>query len=705
MTRRVLLSRDIVSGDESPTELYQYDGFIGAIGVYSKGDMGSKHFYLGAGDLNVAINYGLVNIALFLSQATIQSVANDVCDEISWEKDVFGRYPISNACGQGRFSGLADAAYEDTNQCEEDEASMACSVDPDMTAIALTNPQWAGAPPPLECYPNYNGEGTGAWDSLLSCTKDGCNFYDGQVRGSIDPSTVPSSNSFGRKDVEGCCWWGRGAFPRGSAGTCAIGKLNYYLGKRAHDDGRLSARYDVDFCDDPSSICRGPSSDPNVNAEIRWLMGIQFWVEKVQGYTQDGWSYIDQLHNFVDKGLVDTGFFDNVSRIVTRQCHDESKCGKPFSLAERRDVFDKIIDIFAKAQTGKLDIEETLAPIQQEQLLTSPPAEKPSNNPTSHPSDRPIFEPPLTTVVETDAPITASPTTKNPTSSPSYTPSSYPSSVELSSLSLDELSYRLNFANNYCATSLDDAKDRCTTSSMMTCNKGDPPCAVGTACFGNVLCSLPMDNVTNPTLSPQLAPNDEQASISAICGGVCLVPLDTADCPVGDAAKAFLPDCLNVAVGGVCEGNGECGTNPELKNCGNRNIYTREFYEKCSSNSDSTTASGESFSSQPSSAPSHSSFFPSSAPTTKSEHPSFFVDSSLHNVSTTGIDNSNDTIIHIDKVPESVQLKETQNEPGEWTWWAYVPSKSSSTRKFFSISFFLTLALLVPIFSQQYFLI
>lgn len=101
-----------------------------------------------------------------------------------------------------------------------------------------------------------------------------------------------------------CCWWGRGPFPRGSAGTCTIGKLNYYLGKRAQDDGRLSARYDVDFCEDPSSICRGPSSDPNVNAEIRWLMGIQFWVEKVQGYTQDGWSYIDQLHNFVDKGCV-----------------------------------------------------------------------------------------------------------------------------------------------------------------------------------------------------------------------------------------------------------------------------------------------------------------------------------------------------------------------------------------------------------------
>lgn len=402
--------------------------------------------------------------------------------------------------------------------------------------------------------------------------------------------------------------------------------------------------------------------------------------------------------------LVDMGFFDNVSRIVTRQCHDESKCGKPFSLVERRDVFDKIIDIFAKAQTGKLDVEETPAPIQQEQLLTSPPAEKPSNNPTSHPSDTPIFEPLLTTVVETDAPISASPTTKNPTSSPSYIPSSYPSSVELSGLSIDELSYRLNFANNYCATSLDDAKDRCTTSSMMTCNEGDPPCAAGTACFGNVLCSLPMDYVSNPTLSPKLAPNDEQASISAICGGVCLVSLDTADCPVGDAANAFLPDCLSVAVGGVCEGNGECGTNPELKNCGNRNIYTREFYEKCSSNSDSTTASVESFSSQPSSAPSHSSFIPSSAPITTSEHPSLFVDPSLHNVSITAIDHSNDTIIHIDKVPESVQLKETQNEPGEWTWWAYVPSNSSSTRKFFSISLYLPLALLVPLFSQQYFL-
>ena len=85
ITNEVLLSLDSQTGVESPTQLYQYDGFLSAIGVYTKGHMGSSFFYLGNNSSIVA--YGLVN-------AAIETVKFDACDEISWEKDVFGHYPI-----------------------------------------------------------------------------------------------------------------------------------------------------------------------------------------------------------------------------------------------------------------------------------------------------------------------------------------------------------------------------------------------------------------------------------------------------------------------------------------------------------------------------------------------------------------------------------------------------------------------------------
>ena len=147
---------------------------------------------------------------------------------------------------------MAAAPYTDSNPCSEEEAFMACAVDVNMKAVAETQGIFTGAPPPLECYPQPSSDddsvcSTGAWDSTI---------------GSIDPK--PARNTFGLDNIEGelyfivhsslctgptsflnmikylsqgCCWWGRGPFSRGSAGTCMIGKLNYYLGARAFDAG------------------------------------------------------------------------------------------------------------------------------------------------------------------------------------------------------------------------------------------------------------------------------------------------------------------------------------------------------------------------------------------------------------------------------------------------------------------------------------
>ena len=190
----VLVKIDLMTMQASPSKMYQYSGFINALGVISKGDMGASYFYLG--DNPSEPNYGLANVALFLSQAAIESVQWNVCDDISWEKDVFGRYPLANSCGQGRFIGQSMVSYEESNQCAEDEAFMACDVDLDMSAVATTHGIFAGAPPPLECHPSTTTERfTGAWDPTLSCVEDGCNDYYGQTIGGVDPQSIPTANS------------------------------------------------------------------------------------------------------------------------------------------------------------------------------------------------------------------------------------------------------------------------------------------------------------------------------------------------------------------------------------------------------------------------------------------------------------------------------------------------------------------------------
>ena len=194
ITNDILVQFDIVTKEQTPTKLYHYDGFMNALGVISKGDIGSTYFYLGpTGDSGPA--YGLINVALFLAQAAVESVHFGVCDEVSWEKDVFERYPLSNACGQGGRLIEGSAPYEDSNPCSDDEAFMACGVDAEMSAAAETHGIFEGAPPPLECFPSTTQSTTGAWDPSLSCVESGCTSYIGQSMGNVDPLSIPAKNT------------------------------------------------------------------------------------------------------------------------------------------------------------------------------------------------------------------------------------------------------------------------------------------------------------------------------------------------------------------------------------------------------------------------------------------------------------------------------------------------------------------------------
>jgi hypothetical protein len=45
--------------------------------------------------------------------------------------------------------------------------------------------------------------------------------------------------------------------------------------------------------------------------------GFVFKVERIQSYNQNGWNYIEKLHQFVDGGMSDESFINTVSEIVT----------------------------------------------------------------------------------------------------------------------------------------------------------------------------------------------------------------------------------------------------------------------------------------------------------------------------------------------------------------------------------------------------
>eukprot|EP00929_Paragymnodinium_shiwhaense_P056178 TRINITY_DN28125_c0_g2_i1.p1 TRINITY_DN28125_c0_g2~~TRINITY_DN28125_c0_g2_i1.p1 ORF type:complete len:269 (+),score=30.04 TRINITY_DN28125_c0_g2_i1:706-1512(+) len=258
---------------------------------------------------------------------------------------------------------------------------MACEVDPDMEARASTQATWYGAPPKMFCAPRSKLSKAPRWDysspwcapklgfghvepfpddvsldEYLPYVKAGgsCKDYadiktggwkftgEGCSNDACPGSAAPLfGRPEGRTDVEGCCWWGRGVIQ--TTGVCNFGKLNYYIGKRAAEEGRAAAYPDVDFCKNPGAIC-----DPEGHAELKWVAGLFYWLNSVQPYSSSGWSYRAELKKWVDNGLrrADTSFINAVSGIVNRGCHNPPSCGtgELHGGANRIANFHKVLD-------------------------------------------------------------------------------------------------------------------------------------------------------------------------------------------------------------------------------------------------------------------------------------------------------------------------------------------------------------------------
>lgn len=226
-----------------PSNVYRFDDFMDGLNVMHSQGIAGKKLYMG-GDCGHCHMYGLINVAAFLAQAMKETIRYDACDENSWDRVGAAKmYPIANACGQ------LGQSYQDYH-CPPGEEHMECPIDPEMTITAVTNARWWGAPGPLKCGPKSLYPQTGYWDFNGVCDDvwadppKYCNDYEGQ-KGGKAMNDASYANAAGRTDVEGCCWWGRGVIQ--TTGICNFGKLNYFLGKRAANEGR-DARYpSIDF--------------------------------------------------------------------------------------------------------------------------------------------------------------------------------------------------------------------------------------------------------------------------------------------------------------------------------------------------------------------------------------------------------------------------------------------------------------------------
>jgi len=326
-------------------------------------DDGSDFQFLiweGSSDKNDWI-LGLINLSAFLANVMVESIYDDTCDELNWQ-EVAGRYAISNACGQeGR-------SYQD-----ETCGIYSCIVDPSMEVEAIHSANKDRAPPPMECGP---GSGPGSYSG----------FWDTNT--GTEQKETPYANKGGRTDIEGCCYWGRGALH--TRGSCNIGKLNYFLGARAAKEGRGSLYPDIDFCLNPEATCASA-----VTEELKWSTAFFEWSERVQRYNDTGWDYTDRLFDFFDDGMVDDTFIDEVGRILVRGCiPDECSDLEVRFVDERKSNFYTIInDIFEigaiSRQTRKPTFEPTLFVSSSPEAPTVSPSKSPIADKTKPPNTEP----------------------------------------------------------------------------------------------------------------------------------------------------------------------------------------------------------------------------------------------------------------------------------------------------------------------------
>ena len=214
--------------------------------------------------------------------------------------------------------------------CTGKQRSMTCDVDINATITAVsTFKNGHLIPPAFQCRPKKNSEDfAGYWDSKT---------------GEIEIGAF--ANRYGRTDLQGCCWWGRGVMM--TRGACGFGKINHYLGVNAISMGYVNF-YDVDFCSYPEVVCNSPYSK-----DLRWAVGYFEWIDKVQTFNGTR-NYMDELDNLIESRFNETDaeqFIDIVGFALPVSCPQASwQCDPSVDrrlIDERRENFMTLINALA----------------------------------------------------------------------------------------------------------------------------------------------------------------------------------------------------------------------------------------------------------------------------------------------------------------------------------------------------------------------
>ncbi|MDB2386329.1 PKD domain-containing protein, partial [Shewanella sp.] len=358
-----------------PSTTYKWADFLAALNPMHNSGIGDVTFWLTdpTADDATNIQYAKVAIAAFLAQSMKETIQYNACDENNWSINTGDpvNYPLSSACGQ---LGQVYADYGTNAQGNDNPYS--CPRNDKMEISAQTHANWYGAPAPLFTAPDavlqergllVNGH-VGRWDFQTHCEvspaeidanaqvyqREECQAYVGQKAGKF-----VWDGSAG-KSLQGCGWWGRGVIQ--TTGRLNFGKLNHFIGRshvatdkvgsvvdgivvKAAPNNPLYA--DLDLCSNPQLIC-----STQKHKEIKWIAGLFFWMNEVQGYNDIGgpyasWNYHEQLKAYVEGGLQGNKFIDDVSGIVNRGCPD-SACpgnGSVDGVSGRRDNFVKALKV------------------------------------------------------------------------------------------------------------------------------------------------------------------------------------------------------------------------------------------------------------------------------------------------------------------------------------------------------------------------
>ena len=376
MDNEVFLSLQ-ANGSYIPSTVYKWADFLAALSPMHNVGVADVKFWLMDPAIDDATNilYAKVAIAAFLAQSIKETIKYNVCDENNWSINTGEPidYPMTASCGQLQQDY---ASYGEDSLGNDNPYS--CPRNSKMEVSALTNATWYGAPGPLFAAPDavlaekgllVNGN-VGYWETSSWCNtaeagpieenkqvydRKKCETYPGQKAGGF------VWNGIAGKSVEGCGWWGRGVIQ--TTGRLNFGKLNHFIG-RSHVDADNIGNViqgtqvdaapenplyaDLDLCSEPELICSSTE-----HGELKWIAGIFFWMNEVQGYNDVGgpyadWNYFTELKAYVDGGLVGDKFINDTSGIVNRGCPDD-KCLKPDGVLDPVDGLKDRADNFKKA--------------------------------------------------------------------------------------------------------------------------------------------------------------------------------------------------------------------------------------------------------------------------------------------------------------------------------------------------------------------